>query len=58
MHDSAQRNSGREPGRTSREELLQKFISTGLSKIVVYREDIDDIVGYIHIDEIFKRESD
>ena len=43
---------------TSREELLQKFISTGLSKIVVYREDIDDIVGYIHIDEIFKRESD
>lgn len=43
---------------TTREELLQRFISTGLSKIVVYKEDIDDIVGYIHIDEIFKRESD
>ena len=43
---------------TSREELIQRFISTGLSKIVVYKEDIDDIVGYIHIDEIFKRESD
>lgn len=43
---------------TTREELLRRFIATGLSKIVVYREDIDDIVGYIHIDELFKRDSD
>lgn len=43
---------------TTREQLLQTFISTGLSKIVVYREDIDDIVGYIHIDELFKTDSD
>lgn len=42
----------------SREELLKQFISTGLSKIVVYREDIDDIAGYIHISELFNTGSD
>ena len=38
---------------TTKEELKQKFIETGLSKIVVYKEDIDDVVGYIHISELF-----
>lgn len=42
----------------TREELLKKFIDTGLSKIVVYREDIDDIAGYIHISELFNSGSD
>lgn len=37
----------------NREELLEKFTETGLSKIIVYREDIDDIAGYIHISELF-----
>ena len=37
----------------SREDLIHKFISTGLSKIVVYRDDIDDVLGYIHISELF-----
>ncbi|MCH5232960.1 MAG: HlyC/CorC family transporter [Muribaculaceae bacterium] len=37
----------------NREDLIKKFIATGLSKIVVYREDIDDILGYIHISELF-----
>ena len=36
-----------------REDLIKKFIATGLSKIVVYKEDIDDILGYIHISELF-----
>lgn len=43
---------------TTREQLIDLFIATGLSKIVVYREDIDDVVGYIHIDELFKENSD
>lgn len=37
----------------SREELIRKFIATGLSKIVVFREDIDDVLGYIHVSELF-----
>lgn len=37
----------------ARHQVLDKFISTGLSKIVVYRDDIDNIVGYIHVSEFF-----
>lgn len=43
---------------TSRADLLSLFQRTGLSKIVVYNEDIDDVVGYIHISELFNLESD
>lgn len=43
---------------TDRKELLKVFSTTGLSKVVVYREDIDDVVGYIHVSELFGRESD
>ncbi len=42
---------------TSRSELVNTFSSTGLSKIVVYRRDIDDIVGYIHVSELFKADT-
>lgn len=42
----------------TREDLIRKFIATGLSKIVVYREDIDDVLGYIHISELFNVDSD
>lgn len=42
----------------SREELIRKFIATGLSKIVVFREDIDDVLGYIHVSELFNVEAD
>lgn len=45
-------------GSTTREELMQKFIATGLSKIVVFNEDIDDVLGYIHISELFKPNAD
>lgn len=44
--------------RTTREELVKKFIATGMSKIMVYKEDIDDIVGYIHVSELFNPETD
>ena len=33
--------------------LKQKFIESGHSKIVVYHEDIDHIIGYIHSSEMF-----
>lgn len=34
--------------------LMTKFIDTGKSKIVVYRENIDNIIGYVHSFEMFK----
>lgn len=39
---------------TPLDEVRQLFISTGLSKIVVYREDIDQTIGYIHSKDLFK----
>ncbi len=38
----------------SMEELKKMFIKTKLSKILVYRENIDNIIGYIHSFELFK----
>lgn len=43
---------------TTRQQLLRMFIATGRSKIVVYKEDIDDVVGYIHVSELFNAEAD
>lgn len=37
------------------DELKQTFIETGLSKVLVYRETIDNIIGYVHSSELFKR---
>lgn len=42
----------------SAEELRTRFIETGLSKILVYNENIDDIIGYIHSSEMFKNPED
>ena len=36
------------------EELRQRFIESGRSKIIVYDEDIDHILGYIHSSELFR----
>ncbi|WP_080903795.1 hemolysin family protein [Parabacteroides sp. Marseille-P3160] len=40
------------------DELRSKFIETGLSKIVIYNNNIDNIVGYIHSSEMFKHYDD
>ena len=36
-------------------ELRELFIKTGYSKILVYHNTLDDIVGYIHSFELFKK---
>lgn len=43
---------------TTRDKLLRIFTATGLSKVVVYRDDIDDVTGYIHISEMFNTDSE
>lgn len=42
----------------SYDELSRLFTSSGRSKILVYREDIDDIIGYIHVSELFDPTND
>jgi putative hemolysin len=37
------------------EELYQKFVSTGLSKIMVHQGNSDHIIGYVHQKDIFKK---
>lgn len=36
------------------DELRNMFIESGKSKIIVYRGDIDHIIGYVHSSELFK----
>lgn len=42
----------------SREELSALFTKSGRSKIVVYRDDIDNVLGYIHVSELFDPNAD
>lgn len=37
------------------ELLRSKFIETGLSKLVIYRDNIDNIIGYVHIRDVFRK---
>ena len=40
------------------EELKALFIEKGISKIIVYKDNIDDIIGYIHSSELFHEPTD
>jgi CBS domain containing-hemolysin-like protein len=37
------------------ETLNQLFVETGRTKIIVYKDTIDDILGYVHAFELFKK---
>lgn len=43
---------------TSLEELKGRFIESGISKIIVYDGNIDNVVGYIHSSEMFRNPKD
>lgn len=43
---------------TDRDQLVKLFTESGRSKIIVYRDNIDNIAGYIHVRELFEPESD
>ncbi|MBQ1737467.1 MAG: HlyC/CorC family transporter [Muribaculaceae bacterium] len=38
---------------TTRDDLVKLFTQSGLSKIVVYKESIDDVIGFIQVSELF-----
>jgi CBS domain containing-hemolysin-like protein len=40
---------------TPLQALRDLFIQTGLSKVVIYKGDIDSIVGYVHTKDLFKQ---
>ena len=37
------------------DKLKETFHNTGLSKILIYRDDIDHIIGYVHSNELFRK---
>ena len=43
---------------TPLEELKNKFIESGLSKIIIYNGSIDNVVGYMHSSEMFRNPKD
>ena len=43
---------------TSLEELKNRFVDSGISKIIVYDGNIDNVVGYIHSSEMFRNPKD
>ncbi|MBE7640645.1 DUF21 domain-containing protein [Salegentibacter sp. BLCTC] len=36
-------------------DLVETFTETGLSKLLIYNETIDDVIGYVHSFELFKK---
>lgn len=42
----------------TRDDLSKLFTSSGRSKILVYKGDIDNVLGYIHVSELFDPQCD
>lgn len=42
----------------SQEELLECFVKSGKTRIIVYNDDIDHIIGYFHSSDMFNKPSD
>ena len=40
-----------------RDSLCELFTQSGFSKIIVYHDDIDSVLGYIHVSEMFNPEN-
>jgi len=40
------------------EQLQNRFVESGHSKIVVYRDDIDHVIGYVHSSDLFRLKTD
>ncbi|MBS9523538.1 HlyC/CorC family transporter [Litoribacter ruber] len=37
------------------EDMRKTFVESGHSKVIVYRDSIDDVIGYCHLLELFKK---
>jgi len=40
------------------EELDRCFVDTGLSKVVIYRDSIDHVIGYVHSKDLLRRSAE
>lgn len=40
------------------EKLKEKFLQTGLSRIPIYKENLDNVLGYVHFQGMFKNAKD
>lgn len=40
---------------SSVQDLKHKFIETKLSKILIYKQNIDNVIGYVHSSDLFKQ---